>query len=150
MMDPVGVHIRAHIRPAKLKSALREPRVVAVRADEQAPAQSLFVDSTVVDSIVVDSAVFRRNGRAISIFSAGSRLSRTRVDTTLSSAGPAVELGANTILESTLIRGSSKHGLLLRSSAVQRAALFCRCHAIWEAGPRWPGPTRLTASVTCT
>ncbi|HYR11096.1 MAG TPA: right-handed parallel beta-helix repeat-containing protein [Longimicrobium sp.] len=70
-------------------------------------------------SIIVDSAVFRRNGRAISIFSAGSRLSRTRVDTTLSSAGPAVELGANTILESTLIRGSSKHGLLLRSSAVQ-------------------------------
>jgi hypothetical protein len=69
--------------------------------------------------VIVDSAVFRQNGRAISLMSAGSRLSRSRVDTTLASLGPAVELGADAILESTLIRGSSKHGIHIRSPGVQ-------------------------------
>ena len=41
------------------------------------------------------------------------------MDTTLSSNGPAVELGANAILESTLIRGSSAEGVAIRSGTVQ-------------------------------
>jgi hypothetical protein len=69
--------------------------------------------------VIVDSTVFRRNGRAVSLLSAGSRLTRSRVDTTLASAGPAVELGADAILESTLIRGSSGDGVSILSASVQ-------------------------------
>lgn len=69
--------------------------------------------------VIVDSTVIRQSGRAVSLLSAGSRLSRSRVDTTLSSAGPAVELGADAILESTLVRGSSANGVEIRSGAVQ-------------------------------
>ncbi|HEX5869394.1 MAG TPA: right-handed parallel beta-helix repeat-containing protein, partial [Longimicrobium sp.] len=82
------------------------------------------LDSTAVvarpgHKVVIDSAVFRRNGRAVSLLSAGSRLSRTRVDTTLSASGPAVELGGDAILESTRIRGSSQDGVAIRASTVQ-------------------------------
>ena len=69
--------------------------------------------------VIVDSAVFRLTGRAITLLSAGSRLSRTRVDTTLSSSGPAVELGADVLLESTLVRGSSGDGVAIHTSTVQ-------------------------------
>jgi hypothetical protein len=67
----------------------------------------------------VDSTVIRQTGRAVSLLSAGSRLTRSRVDTTLSSLGPAVELGADAILESTRIRGSSGDGVSILSSTVQ-------------------------------
>ncbi len=69
--------------------------------------------------VIVDSTVFRRNGRAVTLLSAGSRLTRSRVDTTLASSGPAVELGADAILESTLIRGLSGDGVRILSAAVQ-------------------------------
>jgi hypothetical protein len=69
--------------------------------------------------VIVDSVVFRQNGRAVSLLSTNSRLTRSRVDTTLSSYGPAVELGANAILESTRIRGSSREGVSIRASTVQ-------------------------------
>jgi hypothetical protein len=98
------------------------------------PANTSYLTNTVVEHVaygstalaangphivIVDSTVFRQNGRAVSLLSTGSRLSRSRVDTTLSSAGPAVELGADAILESTLIRGSSGDGVAIRSSTVQ-------------------------------
>jgi hypothetical protein len=70
-------------------------------------------------TVIVDSAVFRQNGRAVTLLSAGSRLSRTRVDTTLSSLGPAVELGADAVLASTLIRGSSGDGVVIHTATVQ-------------------------------
>ncbi|HEY0021003.1 MAG TPA: right-handed parallel beta-helix repeat-containing protein [Longimicrobium sp.] len=69
--------------------------------------------------VIVDSAVFRQNGRAVTLLSAGSQLSRSRVDTTLSSSGPAVELGADAVLASTLIRGSSGDGVVIHTSTVQ-------------------------------
>ena len=69
--------------------------------------------------VIVDSVVFRQNGRAISLLSTGSRLTRSRVDTTLSSYGPAVELGADAILESTRIRASSAAGVAIRAATVQ-------------------------------
>jgi hypothetical protein len=81
--------------------------------------QSVALSATGAHAVTVDSVVFRQNGRAVSLLSAGSRLSRTRVDTTLNAAGPAVELGADAILESTLIRGSSRDGVAIRSSTVQ-------------------------------
>lgn len=69
--------------------------------------------------VIVDSSVFRQNGRAIRLLSSGSRLSRTRVDTTLNAYGPAVELGADAILESTRILGSSGGGVAIISATVQ-------------------------------
>jgi hypothetical protein len=69
--------------------------------------------------VVIDSAVFRQVGRAASLQSYGSRMSRTRVDTTLSSSGSAVELASNARLESTLIRGSSGHGVGIWAATVQ-------------------------------
>lgn len=69
--------------------------------------------------VYVDSAVFRQNGAAVRLWSAGSRLTRSRVDTTLAWYHPAVQLGADAILTSTLIRGASGAGLGIYSSSVQ-------------------------------
>jgi hypothetical protein len=69
--------------------------------------------------VIVDSAVIRQSGRAASIWSTNSRLSRTRVDTTLYSAQPAVELAGNARLESTRILAAAGPGLKLWSSTVQ-------------------------------
>jgi hypothetical protein len=82
------------------------------------------VDSTAVIArsghpVVIDSAVFRQNGRAVALWSASSRLSRSRVDTTLAANAPAVILGSNALLESTLIRASSGEGVSIRNGAVQ-------------------------------
>lgn len=77
-------------------------------------------------SVTVDSAVFRQNGRAVSLLSFDTRISRSRVDTTLSSSGPAVELGGGAVLESTLIRASSGDGLALRNDTVYVASCEVR------------------------
>ena len=77
------------------------------------------VRATGTHPVGMDSVVFRQTGRAVSLLAAGSRLRRSRVDTTLSSYGPAVELGANAILASTLVRGSSGEGVAIRSATVQ-------------------------------
>jgi hypothetical protein len=69
-------------------------------------------------AVLIDSTVFRRVGRA-ALLQTGSRISRTRVDTTLYAYGPAVYLRGNARLESTLIRGSSGDGVLTWDSAVQ-------------------------------
>jgi hypothetical protein len=68
--------------------------------------------------VVIDSAVFRQNGRAVSLEGA-SRLSRSRIDTTLVSSGAAVDLSINSVMESTLIRGSAGVGLLIKSGSAQ-------------------------------
>jgi hypothetical protein len=60
---------------------------------------------------VIDSAVFRQNGWGPWLWSENSRISRSRVDTTLVD-NPAVLLaGSESMLESTLIRGSAGSGL---------------------------------------
>ncbi|HYH78198.1 MAG TPA: right-handed parallel beta-helix repeat-containing protein, partial [Longimicrobium sp.] len=62
-------------------------------------------------TLVIDSAVFRQNGSAAWLWSANSRISRSRVDSTWG-ASPAVLLtGYNSSIESTLIRASAGPGL---------------------------------------
>jgi hypothetical protein len=68
--------------------------------------------------VVIDSSVFRQNGSAMWLSFAASRVSRTRVDTTLFEI-PAVMLGGNVTLESTLIRGSAGSGLATTTSGPQ-------------------------------
>ncbi|HEX6371792.1 MAG TPA: right-handed parallel beta-helix repeat-containing protein [Longimicrobium sp.] len=68
--------------------------------------------------VVIDSAVFRQNGIAVSL-EGPSRLSRSRVDTTLMSFGHAVGLSSNSVMESTLIRGSAGVGLRLYAGTAQ-------------------------------
>ncbi len=62
---------------------------------------------------VIDSAVIRQTGAAAWLWSKHSRISRSRVDTTTTSA--AVDLADSTTLESTLIRGSAERGLIVTS-----------------------------------
>lgn len=63
----------------------------------------------------IDSAVFRRTGSAVMLRAAGSRLRRTRVDTTLSAYAPAVTLDGDVLMESTLVRVSSAWGVWISS-----------------------------------
>jgi hypothetical protein len=66
-------------------------------------------------TVVIDSAVFRQNGWGPWLLSWNSRISRSRVDTTLVNS-PAVALAwTGTLLESTLIRGSAGPGLSVDS-----------------------------------
>ncbi|HYR09137.1 MAG TPA: hypothetical protein VEQ60_15245 [Longimicrobium sp.] len=67
----------------------------------------------------IDSVVLRQTGAAVRLWSAGSRLTFSRVDTTLTSYLPAVELAADAVLESTLIRASSNAGVAIHSDTVQ-------------------------------
>lgn len=95
------------------------------------PASGTFLTNVVIENtsgvavtafsdhpVVIDSAVFRQNGAAVELMSQGSRISRSRVDTT-HLAQAAVVLGANGILESTLIRASAGHGVSVTSAGVQ-------------------------------
>ncbi|HEY0021002.1 MAG TPA: right-handed parallel beta-helix repeat-containing protein [Longimicrobium sp.] len=82
------------------------------------------VDSTAVAAyaghpVVIDSAVFRQNGQAVALRSQGSRLSRSRVDTTRTSQAPAVILASDAVMESTRVRASSGEGVSIRGAAVQ-------------------------------
>ncbi|HEX5872932.1 MAG TPA: right-handed parallel beta-helix repeat-containing protein, partial [Longimicrobium sp.] len=62
-------------------------------------------------TVIIDSAVFRQNGSAAYLRGTNSRLSRSRIDTTLIGS-PAVIIEANGgVVESTLIRGSQGSGL---------------------------------------
>jgi hypothetical protein len=75
-------------------------------------------------TVYVDTVVFRHTGRAVLLHSAGSRISYSRVDTTLNSAWAAVDLAADADIASTLIRGSSGEGLAIRSAT----AVVTSCH----------------------
>jgi hypothetical protein len=71
-------------------------------------------------TVIIDSAVFRQNGAAAFLLSANSRISRTRVDTTLlSNPNPAVYLFHSTLLESTLIRAPAGDGVRLSGIGAQ-------------------------------
>ncbi len=76
--------------------------------------------------VIVDSSVIRQAGRAADLGTANSRMSRTRVDTTLDSSAPAVRLGVNARLESTLIRAPAGPGVEIMSSTVQVAGCEIR------------------------
>jgi len=62
-------------------------------------------------TVVIDSAVFRQNGWGPWVYSEYSRISRSRVDTTLVDKPAVVLAGWESMLESTLIRGSAGAGL---------------------------------------
>jgi hypothetical protein len=68
--------------------------------------------------VIVDSAVIRQSGRAVSMYSLNSQLSRTRVDTTLDASSPAVQLGSNVRLESTRITAPAGPGVYIGSSTL--------------------------------
>jgi hypothetical protein len=102
-----------------------------------ARVEHVRVDSTAViarsgHTVVIDSAVFRQNGRAVGLWSVDSRLSRSRVDTTRAPNQPAVILGSNALIESTLIRGSSGEGLSLRNASVR--VVSCEVRGSVEEG----------------
>ena len=86
---------------------------------EHVGTYSTAVATDASHGVVIDSAVFRQVGQAAVLLSTGSSLSRSRVDTTLYANGPAVELGANARLESTLIRAASGDGVHVSASTVQ-------------------------------
>jgi hypothetical protein len=73
---------------------------------------------TAIDShtVVIDSAVFRQNVSSISLSSPGSRISRSRVDSTRYTA---VYLSSTAKIESTRIRGTDGPGLTIDSNQVQ-------------------------------
>jgi hypothetical protein len=98
------------------------------------PAQPSYITSARVEHVAfgriavndsgfhpvrVDSVVLRQTGAAVRLRAVGSRLTFSRVDTTLTWYLPAVELAGDAILESTLIRGSSQDGVAIHSAAVQ-------------------------------
>jgi phage gp46-like protein len=62
-------------------------------------------------TVVIDSAVFRQNGSAIFLKAANSRLSRSRIDTTLIWRAAVIVEANGGVVESTLIRGSRGEGL---------------------------------------
>jgi hypothetical protein len=66
-------------------------------------------------AVTVDSAVIRQTTVALWSWAANSRISRTRVDTTSNTSGPAVHLSDSSVLESTVIRGSAERGLIVDS-----------------------------------
>lgn len=69
------------------------------------------VQATHAHTVVIDSAVFRQNGAAVFLKSPNSRISRSRIDTTLVSIAAVILEEASVTLESTLIRGSAGHGM---------------------------------------
>ncbi|HST58646.1 MAG TPA: right-handed parallel beta-helix repeat-containing protein, partial [Longimicrobium sp.] len=69
--------------------------------------------------VIVDSSVIRQTGFAVALYTANSRLMRTRVDTTLDAERPAVELLFNARIESTRIRAPAGPGLSLLGVRVQ-------------------------------
>jgi hypothetical protein len=97
------------------------------------------VDADAMHRIRLDSVVLRQNGSAVRMMAPGSRLVRTRVDTTTWTV-PAVELGADAVLESTLIRGSSGIGLWIDAATVQVVSCEVRESAVWGIFLYAPAP----------
>ena len=93
--------------------------------------------------VVIDSAVFRQTTAAAFLLSTGSRMSRSRVDTTTYADYPAVELGAgdSIVFESTLIRGAAGTGLRV-STTFTAQVLSCEIRdsggdgiELWQSTP---------------
>lgn len=69
--------------------------------------------------VFIDSTVFRQVTQAAALASPGSRIIRSRIDTTTVTGKAAVELAANGRLESTLIRGAADMGILVHTSTAR-------------------------------
>jgi hypothetical protein len=92
-------------------SYLTNVRVEYVSIDETA------ISTGHTHAAYVDSAVIRQSGRAVSFGAAGSRLIRSRVDTTTNRAASAVYLGRGAFEHST-IRGAAGTGLMASGEGV--------------------------------
>jgi hypothetical protein len=79
---------------------------------------STAVSSQGAHPVYVDSAVIRQSGRAAWLTAPGSRLSRSRVDTTTDRSFAAVEMGERTRFEETVIRGAGGMGLQVSGGGV--------------------------------
>jgi hypothetical protein len=102
-----------------LFSVPAQPSYITSARVEHVAFGRVAVDDGGSHPVRIDSVVLRQTGAAVRLWSAGSRLTFSRVDTTLTWYLPAVELAADAILESTLIRGSSQAGVAIHSAAVQ-------------------------------
>jgi hypothetical protein len=90
------------------------------------------VDAGDGHTLVIDSAVMRWIG-PIRLMSPNSRISRSRLDTTLVvGTQPAVQLGSNAKIESTLIRGATGTALAVYSTSVQ--VVSCEIRDSWLGG----------------
>ncbi|SOD02621.1 Right handed beta helix region [bacterium JGI 053] len=95
--------------------------------------EAYSVEAIANHTVEIDSAVFRKVG-AVIVGTSGSRISRSRVDST-TFAGPvgaAVLLGPNAKIESTLIRGSAGAGLSVNFASAQ--VLSCEIRGSAGAG----------------
>jgi hypothetical protein len=92
-------------------SYLTNVRVELVNVDQVA------VSTAQQHPVFVDSAVIRQNGSAVSFGSAGSRLIRSRVDTTTNRTRPAVGLTAGGF-EHSVVRGAAETGVLVNGEGV--------------------------------
>jgi hypothetical protein len=78
---------------------------------EHVAVDAIAVTANEGHALIVDSAVIRQSGRAVDLGATGSRLSRSRVDTTTARGLPAVSLRNPVKFEQTVIRGSAGVGL---------------------------------------
>jgi hypothetical protein len=90
-------------------------------------------------TLVIDSAVFRQNGTAAWLWSANSRISRSRVDSTWGGSPAVLLTGYNSSIESTLIRASAGVGLAVATSTAHVLSCEVRDGAqdgihLWDAG----------------
>jgi hypothetical protein len=68
--------------------------------------------------VYIDSAVIRQVGWGVSLWGAGSRLSRSRVDTTTNRNGVAVSLGTGARFEKTVVRRAAGVGVQVVGAGV--------------------------------
>ncbi len=78
---------------------------------EHVAVDAVAITANDAHPVIVDSAVIRRSGRAVDLGAAGSRLTRSRVDTTTARGFPAVSLRNAVRFEQNVIRGSAGVGL---------------------------------------
>ncbi|HST58648.1 MAG TPA: hypothetical protein VLK84_08170, partial [Longimicrobium sp.] len=69
------------------------------------------VTTTGQHAVYLDSAVIRRTGQAVRFTASGSRLVRSRVDTTTNRNLPAVDLESGTRFEQSVVRGAASVGV---------------------------------------
>ncbi|HVH13980.1 MAG TPA: right-handed parallel beta-helix repeat-containing protein, partial [Longimicrobium sp.] len=111
---------------ALLDSAAAPSYLTNVRIEHVGINSEAAVAAYDAHRVFIDSTVFRQVSRAVDIWSANSRLMRTRVDTTLNGDGPAVRLRANARIESTLVRAPAGAGIAIASPSVVVASCEVR------------------------
>ncbi len=78
---------------------------------EHVQVHDVAVHSAHDHPVYIDSAVIRQSGSAVSLMAPGSRISRSRVDTTTNRGGVAVFLGTGARFEQTIVRRAAGTGM---------------------------------------